>query len=296
MFSKGLTISMWIRVESYKKPVIDVGFDEVVNAPAYYDPVLLSLNNSENHRIEIFLHNKMLGIRVSSPEASLTSTFGTYCVPEQEWICVGITVSSTSIIGFRSTLYIDGVQTGKVSSKYQRIGSFTNNMLGGSPTDPVQSFFGQIGCFNMFGDTLSQGQMKAIYELGPNYLGLFREDEMKGLTSSGGSFDNDHILSYNARAQKGKFILNACAAYASSSARIKDVETCIVTKIKDVIGCSEGIKVLFPLILMLNKPSHPEFTSPYTDQQLLIYVKTKQSIIHSNHSIHLFDYSHTHFF
>lgn len=263
---------MWIRVESYKKPVIDVGFDEVVAEPATYDPVLLSLNNSENHKIEVFLHDQMLAIRASSPEASLTSTFGAYRVPEHEWVCVGITISSASIIGFRSTLYVDGVQAGKVSSKYQRFGPFTNNTLGGSPTDPVQAFFGQIGCFNMFGDTLSQGQMKAIYELGPNYLGLFREDEMKGLTSSSGSFDGDHILSYNARAQKGKFILNACAAYASSSAKIKDVETCIVTKIKDVIGCSEGIKVLFPLILMLNKPSHPEFTSPYTDQQLLIYV------------------------
>lgn len=272
IFSKGLTVNMWIRVESYKKPVIDVGYEEAFVAPSDYNPVLLSLNGPDNQKIEVYLQDKTLAIRAASPDGALSSTFGTYCVPEQQWTCVGIIISSTSLIGFRSTLYINGTQVEKVNSKYQRYGNFTNNMLGGSYSDPKQTFFGQIGCFNVFGDTLSQSQMKAIFEVGPNYLGLFNEEEMKGSTTSGGSFEDDHILSYNARTQKGKFILNSCVVNSSSSAKIKNVETCIVTKIKDVIGCTEGIQVLFPLVLMLNKPSHPEFTSPYTDQQLLIYV------------------------
>lgn len=263
---------MWIRVESYKKPVIDVGYGETTVEPQNYNPVLLSLNGTDGQKMEVYLQDKILALRVSCPEVTFSNTFGTCRVPEQEWICIGITMSSTSLAGFRAISYINGVQMEKIISKHQHIGPFSNNMLGGSPTGPSQTFFGQLGNFNIFGDTLSQGQMKAIYRVGPNYLGLFNEEEMKDFISSGGSFDNDLILSYNARAQKGKFILNSCVAYANSGAKIKNIETCTVTKIKDVISCAEGIQVLFPLLLTLNKPSHPDFTSPYTDQQLLIFV------------------------
>ncbi|XP_060592045.1 neurobeachin-like protein 1, partial [Ruditapes philippinarum] len=113
---------------------------------------------------------------------------------------------------------------------------------------------GQIGSVCIYHDAVSANQVKRLYTAGPNNLTVFNEDsELLDLPGK-------MVLYYNARACRNSHImdLSSCQNHGQLLG-----QKCVTWDIKDVINCTGGIQVLFPLLEQVNRlPSPPEISSP----------------------------------
>lgn len=286
-FSKGFTFCSWIYLESTKRLSSS-------GVQVEYAPVIFCFSG-ERQRLELRVKSNGLVLNILSHtnSSSLSSSSSkqqrdgsdergddielNMCqVPERKWFMLSLTIAP-GLINSEARVYFDRELREKVLLKYPRLPRLTNNELGrrSGTTSEGQAFAGNMGNIYLFGEPLSHNQIKALYTAGPNYLGLFRDFYVDGTIISSRSF----LVSYSARAQRnGDSILNLISIDGDdehilfNSAKTKNVETSSITTINDVISSAEGVFVLFPIILMLNNPPPPEYESPYSDKELLIFV------------------------
>lgn len=301
LFAKGFTFCVWIYFESTERL-------SSKKSGKTYSPVIFSFTG-EKQRLELRVRNASLFLKIQSPTGYLkqqkdssetveTIEFSNYKIPERKWFLLSLTIVP-GLINSEARVYFGNELKDKTLLKYPRLLRLTRNELGRGDdpsdtlsssssnsnsndsdegTDNIKNFIGNMGNVSIFGEALTQNQIRSIYNAGPNYLGTFREQEFY----VDGAFIHSRSLlfSYSARAQRnGTNILNLAVIddvddkrVLWSAAKTKDVETSSITTINDVISSAEGVFVLFPIIPMLNNPPHPDYKSPYSDKELLIFV------------------------
>ncbi|KAH3744448.1 neurobeachin 2 [Pelomyxa schiedti] len=247
-FVHGFTFCIWVRVESFTDPVTN-------------QPMELCLFSflEENQGIEMLFRKGHPMLRTWRSAKPYEVSFKELDIQEKRWYFFVIVQEQHRLGQGELQIFIDGER--KVNTQF----SFpkhktTENRVGSSSSQgkPTHSFYGQIGSLSIFHQALSQFQVSSIFSKGPNYIGSFTEADFEA--PNVGEISDHLFLNFNCKAQKGKFCLDNSPERAGQQpllAKMHSLTPCVARSIKDYISCTGGLKVLFPLILLLNQPPAP---------------------------------------
>eukprot|EP01132_Coremiostelium_polycephalum_P009076 gene9076-11116_t len=251
-FSKGFSFCTWVRIESFIDPT----------GTPDYKPRLFSFLSDTGCGVEaLFIYQQFQILTVSQSIAKPVFT-NSPTLEERKWYFVCVVYSTNLISSNEIRVYIDGQQRAKAPIKLTIQGNLMNGFRIGNNTkmsgDRSSPLYGQMGAFNIFDETLSQGQIQAIYTLGPNFNTSFQDVE--GITKYSHTFDSSltsHLfLNYNCRALEGDLCLDNTPDIGGDrnfDATLVSINPCVSRDIKDIIYCLGGIQVLFPLIPQINQ-------------------------------------------
>eukprot|EP00727_Mastigamoeba_balamuthi_P007099 m51a1_g3009 putative beach domain-containing protein (2301) ;mRNA; r:833752-844561 len=224
-----------------------------------YEPVVFSFLNGAGQGQELFVREKTFFFRSIQGNSVAETQLGPkgYLEPGC-WHYVGFILEPHKIASDEAKLFIDGNTIDKLSLRIPRISSSTNNRIGSSSfvrdTSVISTFYGQIGYIQFFDEAYTCQILAQLFEIGPDYLGCFHEIDFNGTMKS---FCDHLVFNYSCKAQHEKHCLNhvASAAGVQSDASVRGITACVTHDLKTIISCSDGIKVLFPLLLYVNSNS-----------------------------------------
>lgn len=206
-------------------------------------------------------------------------TFARTEIPKGRWFFLAFAFTPARLLtSGEGRLYINGILTERrpVRLTLRGTSAFQRNTVGcmwneDSNRDP-QVFFGQFGSVSFFDEALTNTQVQEICALGPNYLGSFQGTEWERCT----------LMNYSCEAMSGDYSLNNIPTSddkGTRRAQLCGVGACRVNSFREIVVCTEGIKVLFPLILSLNQPPAATTTERCKDDAKVL--GSMMDLIHS---------------
>lgn len=291
--SKGYTISMWFRVETFRD----------ISLSPNYNPRIYSFLNSNGDGFEAYFTSKSFKTENSNPEPLLfvsVTTEGKQAVGyfdfhfhEKVWYNITIIHSypkSFSLSKNEVKLYINGKFEGKLPMKYPnikkidrgRIGTNSEISQGSNRLYRENPLNGQMSTIYLFDENLSETYIKGLYEIGPNYISIFHPSDSILYDKSfnflfDGQFSSKILFCLNPKSKykNEKILINNAYELNSEIQYIKllsGTKICVTHNIKDIIGCLGGIKVLFPLFLNLDKIVQDSEEDSYLAYELLTLI------------------------
>eukprot|EP01105_Mastigella_eilhardi_P025382 TRINITY_DN68_c0_g2_i1.p1 TRINITY_DN68_c0_g2~~TRINITY_DN68_c0_g2_i1.p1 ORF type:complete len:2943 (-),score=766.71 TRINITY_DN68_c0_g2_i1:81-8846(-) len=257
-FSRGFSFCTWLKVDV---------FSEVVSPGAQCNDErrIFCFFCEDGQGVELFLHNDVPCFQVTlKNEKPQEILFPNAKIEKKRWIFFALLLKNRRIGQSVLKAVIDGTVRETIPIRFPKFASTKHNLVGASSLSVKgthQNFFGQMGSIQFFDEGLTSKQVSLIYSMGPSYIGCYQELESD--TGGGGSLCSKLFLNFSCKAQKGKWCLdNSPYRYGESavSAKMHHLISCTSRNIKDTIICADGLKVLFPLFLVLNQPLSPRPT------------------------------------
>eukprot|EP00761_Pharyngomonas_kirbyi_P000202 gb/GECH01000202.1/.p1 GENE.gb/GECH01000202.1/~~gb/GECH01000202.1/.p1 ORF type:complete len:3078 (+),score=643.06 gb/GECH01000202.1/:1-9234(+) len=280
--NRGYSICMWFRVESFQDPRDPEGSSD-------YQPRLLSFLNDDGKGIEYIFTNHLLSV-VYHVGGNKKISQVLHNFDERKWYFIAIVHNCAKSLSFARSeirLYVNYKLAFKVPFKYPHINKSLNKCAIGSNcsvpsvSKKHQALNGQTGAFYMFDDVLSEQQVSALYEAGPNFMWStpsqqlpFSRGDYSVLNTlfESSSSHGRLFLAYNPKAIQGNTLLDNTPESSRKAGMEGTIRSgtipCATHNVQDIIGCLGGIKVLFPLFLQMDILSHTEESLDEVDPYL----------------------------
>lgn len=247
-----------------------------------YRPTIFSFETQEGHRLTLNIKERRINFSVTSGSNGSTTedyTFSSTEIFKNRWFFMAFVYYPPRLLTTGEIrLYINGFLTERraVRSGPRTTSGFQRNTVGCMWNENIKRdphvFFGQIGNISFFDDTLNNIQIQSICSFGPNYFGSFQ----------GSEWERNTVMNYSCSAQSGDYSLNNIPTSddkGTKRATLKGVGSCRVCSLRDIIVCTEGVKVLFPLLLSLNKPPAPTTPEECKDDSKVLV--SMMDLVHS---------------
>eukprot|EP01105_Mastigella_eilhardi_P025380 TRINITY_DN68_c0_g1_i2.p1 TRINITY_DN68_c0_g1~~TRINITY_DN68_c0_g1_i2.p1 ORF type:complete len:2854 (-),score=674.35 TRINITY_DN68_c0_g1_i2:50-7438(-) len=258
-FKNGFTFCTWLRVESYL----------ISNS---FEPTIFSFSSPDGVGLELVLKDRVPCIRgINHRNDKIVEVpFTDAPLDAKRWYFLSFLDMPHRIGQGEVALAVDAQPRGRMLFKSQKPTSATINLIGsrhlshGVPIASQQertSFYGQMGTISIFDGSLSLQQLELIFSQGPGYIGTLNDIDFEKDSSS--SLSNKLFMSFTSKAHKGKYCLDNSVEKPKTLqqvAKMHAVIPCVTRSVKDFIGCTEGLKVFFPVLLVLNLPPAPKPT------------------------------------
>ena len=244
-------------------------------------PRLFSFLDAEGHGMEVYFTQSFgiaqLVVAVVLPSGKeFVHELNDVPVKEKQWFHLVVTHHNNPRPWAKSDfkVYLDGKLEAKVALSFpvfkdmvelSRIGTNAEIQSASRRLYRETPFYGQMGAIFVLDDAITPAQVKALHQLGPQYLGTLQHTDDAVLDGL-----NSHIfLHYNCKATRGK----KCFDNTPDKNRDKSLDatitgnlnTCITRDVKDMLHCLGGIQVLLPLFVQLQQPVVPESTGHAVD-------------------------------
>ncbi|KAJ3452319.1 beach domain-containing protein lvsc [Anaeramoeba flamelloides] len=279
----GYSFTSWIRIISLTHPT---------NKP-FYLPRLYCFLNENGFGFEVYFKNHssyfeensdqekekkyFLVLRIIKNRLKPKEIETKLTIPFQKWFFLTITHSPKMIsiyINNKEILHQSNFEYPPVDLPYikNKIGSNFQNYSG------IDVFWGQISTINFFNSYLTVKQINELWELGPNYYGVF--DDSSKIQSPTSLLLNELskviFLSYNAKAVRNRIAINQAPFInnpntlkknkvnnkkkQNTNAKLISMFKFVSIEFYNIIQCLGGIKIFFPLILQLNHQQNKKIT------------------------------------
>ncbi|KAJ3443161.1 beige/beach-related [Anaeramoeba flamelloides] len=222
---------------------------------------LLNLNDKNNKKENFFLILRVIKNKLVKKEIKIELN-----LPFKTWFFLSIAQSphnnkkknskNVKIIINNEEMEVDTSNFDYPSTDFpymkNKIGSNFQNSSG------VDVFWGQMSNINFFDNFLTNKQIHGLFQLGPNYNGIFDRSEFEKNSPLRGI--GDHLsLSYSAKATQNKIAINQSPfnyeeKNGNRDASLISMFKFVSNEFSKIIQCLGGIKIFFPLIIQLDQP------------------------------------------
>eukprot|EP01080_Neovahlkampfia_damariscottae_P008372 gene8372-197_t len=255
----GYSISMWFRIESFRD----------LSLKQQNIPRLFCFLNSNHHGFEAFFEPPYLVACLYSPNGSVTKIPFDFQFQMKTWYHVILTHYPGRSLFTKTELkmYIDGKLKQKIAIKYPESKDYNFSTIGVGQYQQ-NAFHGQIGSIYMFEDILSTQTINALYTIGSNYNSTFHQSDAYMFDKNiqflfDGSLSSKLLLALNPKSTdklKTICVNNALEnnPHWKETYILPGTNLCNTYKLRDIISCLGGIKVIFPLFLQMDKMTHTD--------------------------------------
>ena len=250
--SGGYTFCCWVRIESFENTQL--------SKEVPYHPRLFSFETQTGLGIQAYFQNKFFTIQTKTARNKSDIQRMTFPFQTNQWYFLAISHSYHLISKSMVEFFVDGSPKGKGPLVYPNLSdSFLNNCIGNNLTEFYlhQPLIGQLGAVYLFSGAHSENIIQSIYHLGPNMIVEPQKGPLYWLSDK---VKLDIYFAYNPRATEGALVLETSSGQKYlHGTKLEGVSEVKRSNINEVVSCTGGPSILFPLFMQLDLPILSEF-------------------------------------